>query len=186
MRLTNEQWNIIAPLFAVKPRLDPRGKPRRDPREVLEGILWVLKTGAQWKQLPRDYPPYQTCHRWFQRWREEGRIDSVLVFLAQDMERRGKIKLAECFIDGSFAPAKKGAMRLVRQSVEKAVKSWPFRTKALFQSPSLWPLLLRTKSDWLKERLPDDLPERIRFASWLTGDTIPIPSMKSLPIMAFA
>jgi transposase len=186
MRLTNEQWNIIAPLFTEKASLDRRGMPRRDPREVLEGILWILKTGAQWKQLPREYPPYQTCHRWFQRWREEGRIESVLVFLAQDMEDRGKIKLEECFIDGTFASAKKGAIRLARRSVEKARRSWLFRTKALFQSPSVWPLLLHTKSDWLRERLPDDLPERIHFAWWLTERTTPTPSMRSFKQMGFA
>lgn len=63
MRLTNEQWNILAPILKKPPRLDERGRPRRDDLEVLEGILWVLKTGAQWKALPREYPPYQTCHR---------------------------------------------------------------------------------------------------------------------------
>jgi transposase len=166
-------------MFAPRERLDHRGRPRRDPREVLEGILWILKTGAQWKQLPNEYPPYQTCHRWFQRWREEGLIDTTLVLMAEDMEDRGKIKVEECFIDGTFSSAKKGAWRLAQQSVEKARRSWRFHTKALFQSPSTWPLLLRTKSPWLKQRLPSDLPERFQASLWLTGPTTPIRLMKS-------
>src|SRR5919197_3989309 len=115
MRLTDEQWNILAPMFAAKPRLDHRGGGnRRNPREVLEGILWILKTGAQWKYLPKEYPPYQTCHRWFQTWQESGLIEQALELIAEDMEERGKIKLDECFIDGSFASAKKGALVLAR------------------------------------------------------------------------
>jgi putative transposase of IS4/5 family DUF4096 len=50
MRITNEQWNILAPMLKKLPRLDGRGRPRRDDREVLEGILWVLKTGANGQQ----------------------------------------------------------------------------------------------------------------------------------------
>ena len=73
-QLTNEQWNIPAPMLKKPPRLDGRGRPRRDDREVLEGILWVLKTGAQWKALPREYPPYQTCHHRLQEWRDRNRI----------------------------------------------------------------------------------------------------------------
>ena len=67
--------------------------PRRI--SVLNGILWVLRTGAPWHDLPKRYTPYQTCHRRFQRWIEE----------------RGGLDLSECFIDGTFVGAKKGRMR---------------------------------------------------------------------------
>jgi transposase len=186
MRLTNEQWNILEPLFAPKKHRDGRGKRRIHPRFVLEGILWILKTGAQWEQLPNDYPSYSTCFRWFARWHADGTIDAVLTLLAHDLEDRGKIKFEECFIDGTFASAKKGAIALARRSVEKARRSWLFQTKALFQSPSVWPLLLRTRSRWLKERLPNDLPERIRTAWWVTGPMTPIPSTRSFKQMGFA
>ncbi len=169
MFITNQQWDAIAGFFVPKPRLDKRGGERKDPRQVLEGIIWVLKTGAQWNQLPAKYPPYQTCHRWFQRWMEDGTIGSIVTTLAHDLEDRGGISLKECFLDGSFASAKKGALVLDLRSVEKAPKSWQFRTKTLFQSPSLWPLLLRMKSPWWKERLPLDLPERLQTSLWLIG-----------------
>jgi transposase len=73
MDLTDEQWQILEPLIPDPPRReDGRGRPWRGPRDVLNGILWILRTGAPWKDLPESYPPYQTCHRRFQRWIEEG------------------------------------------------------------------------------------------------------------------
>src|SRR5579884_2446315 len=68
MRLTDEQWAIVQSLIPSKRRPDGRGRPRVPSRMVLEGVLWVLWTGAPWKALPSDYPPYQTCHRRFQEW----------------------------------------------------------------------------------------------------------------------
>jgi transposase len=81
--LTDEQWEILEPLIPAPPRrTDGRGRPWRDPRDVLDGILWVLRTGAPWRDLPERYPPYQTCHRRFQRWNEEGVLEEVLRALA--------------------------------------------------------------------------------------------------------
>ena len=161
--ITDDQWLIVEPLIRRPRRLETRGRKRQPDRPLLDGILWILKTGAQWQHLPKEYPPYQSCHRRFQEWVTRGVFDKILETLAQDMERRGKISLTECFIDGTFASAKKGALVLVLPNVEKGVKSWSFRTKTLFQSPSLWPLLLGTKSPWLKKRLPNDLRKRLQY-----------------------
>ncbi len=69
MDLTDEQWAVLEPVLGTMPRReDGRGRPWRESREVLDGILWILRTGAQWHTLPAEYPPYQTCHRRFQRW----------------------------------------------------------------------------------------------------------------------
>ncbi|MBI5577859.1 MAG: transposase, partial [Deltaproteobacteria bacterium] len=60
MELTDEQWNRIEPIIlSARARKDPRGRKERDPREVLNGVLWILRTGAPWKDLPPRYPPYQ-------------------------------------------------------------------------------------------------------------------------------
>jgi transposase len=81
MRLREEEWEFIQPLLPrPKVRKDGKGRPRRGNREVLEGILWVLKTGARWCDLPLGYPPYQTCHRRFQDWQNNGVIDKILEF----------------------------------------------------------------------------------------------------------
>ena len=112
MDLADEQWEVLEPLVPEPPpREDARGRPCREPRDVLNGILWVLRTGAPWKDLPERYPPYQTCHRRFQKWVEEGVLSSVLEALAQDLEERGEIDLSECYIDATFVAAKKGGVR---------------------------------------------------------------------------
>src|SRR5215216_389866 len=109
MDLTDEQWAVLEPLVP-KPRVRPdgRGRPWRDPRDVLNGVLWVLKTGAPWADLPRRYPPYQTCHRRYQGWVRAGVLDRILRALAEDCRDRGRLDLSECFVDGSFVIAKKG------------------------------------------------------------------------------
>jgi transposase len=69
---------------------DGRGRPWRQAREVLDGVLWVLRTGAPWRDLPERYPPYQTCHRRFQRWVKEGVLSRVLEALAPRTSKRAE------------------------------------------------------------------------------------------------
>ena len=178
MKITNEQWTLVEPIITKK-RWGNWGRPRVNDRKILDGILWVLKTGVQWGELPEYYPPYQTCHRRFQEWVQRGIFDTIIEMLAMDMEYRGRIRLRDCFLDGSFASAKKGVWGLDLRNVGKAPRSWPFQMKSLFQSPSLWPLLLHMKSPWLREHLPNDLPARIQIASSLTERMIPIRLIKS-------
>jgi transposase len=66
--LSDAQWAILDPLIPEpKRRKDGKGRPWRDRREVLNGILYILRTGAPWADLPERYPAYQTCHRRFQQ-----------------------------------------------------------------------------------------------------------------------
>lgn len=136
MDLTDEQWAVLRPLVP-KPRMraDGRGRPWRDPRDVLNGILWILRTGAPWKDLPDRYPSYQTCHRRFQYWVKNGTLERILLALARDVEARGGIDLSECFIDGTFAGAKKGAITSAKPSVARGPRSWPLQTALVFLSP---------------------------------------------------
>ncbi|HEV7218786.1 MAG TPA: IS5 family transposase [Terriglobales bacterium] len=109
MDLTEVQWQVLRPLLTPRRRPDGRGRPWRDARAVLNGILWVLRTGAPWHDLPDRYPPYQTCHRRFQQWQRDGTLTRLLHALAEDLRARGKLDLSETFIDASFSSAKKGA-----------------------------------------------------------------------------
>jgi transposase len=147
MDLTDEQWEVLEPIIPVPPRrADGRGRPWRDPRAVLNGILWILRTGAQWKDLPTRYPPYQTCHRRFQLWVRSGVLDQILRTLAQDLHERGGLDLSECFIDGTFVVAKKGGAGWERPSGAKGRRSWQLQTVLVFLSPSTLQVLRRMKS----------------------------------------
>ena len=70
--------HIVEALLSKAPRReDGKGRPRVDDRAILNGILWVLRTGAPWHDMPNRYPPYQTCHRRFQEWVEKGVFEEV-------------------------------------------------------------------------------------------------------------
>ena len=72
MDLTDAQWAKLDSWFRPQRRTDGRGRPWQDTRAVLNGVLWILRTGAPWHDLPDRYPPYQTCHRRFQQWQRSG------------------------------------------------------------------------------------------------------------------
>lgn len=145
--LSNEQWAIIEPLLPELPRReDERGRPWRENREVMNGILWILRSGARWKDLPERFPPYQTCHRRFQAWIKDGTLRRVLEALAEDLRERGELDLSECFIDGTFVAAKKGASTWERPSGARVRSSWQWQTALVFLSPFTLRLLARMKS----------------------------------------
>ena len=108
--LSNWEWSLLEPLVPkAKRRKDGRGRPPKDPRSVLNGIIWILLSGAPWHLLPREYPPYQTCHRYFQLRVRKGVLQKMLGALSS--YHAGKPKRKEVHaIDGSFSPSKKGVL----------------------------------------------------------------------------
>jgi transposase len=146
MDITNEQWQRIAE-YIPKPKALPgkSGRPPQNPREVLNGILWILRTGAQWKDLPDRYPSKSTCHRHFQQWSKSGVFAKILTALAMDLKERGGIDISEGFIDGTFAPAKKGAMVWAKPKRAKEPRLWALQTLSVFLSPLAQPVLARMK-----------------------------------------
>jgi transposase len=146
MDITKEQWQRIAK-FIPKPKAQPgkSGRPPQNPRDVLNSILWILRTGAQWSDLPDRYPPKSTCHRYFQQWNKSGVFAKILTALARDLKERGSIDISEGFIDGSFAPAKKGAMVWAKPKGAKEPRLWALRTLSVFLSPLTQPAPARMK-----------------------------------------
>jgi transposase len=149
--VTDEQWQLLEPVLRPVRRKDNRGRPWIETRDVLNGVLWVLGTGAQWAEMPEKYPPYQTCHRRFQAWVRDGRFVDALRLLAGHLHERGKLDLDEAFVDATFASAKKGASQSVPRGVARAPRSSlsplatvflsPYLSKALrMPSASLWKL----------------------------------------------
>ena len=99
MDVTDEQWAMLESLIPEEERQPSgRGRPWRPARDVFNGILWILQTGARWQDLPARYPPYQTVHRRFSHWVDTGVFDLMLQALAEDLYDRGGLDLSECFI----------------------------------------------------------------------------------------
>lgn len=135
--LTDEQWEVVEPILRPARRKDNRGRPWHETRAVLNGVLWILGSGAQWAEMPAKYPPYQTCHRRFQQWIGEGRFVEALHLLAKHLHERGKLHLNEAFVDATFASAKKGALRSARPSAARAPRSSLSPLVTVFLSPYL-------------------------------------------------
>ncbi|HET7896943.1 MAG TPA: IS5 family transposase [Flavisolibacter sp.] len=122
--LTDEQWAIIEPLLPPPLiREDGKGRPRvHDDRSVMNGILWVLRTGTCWMDLPDRFPSGSTCYRRFSHWVKTGSLRQVLEALAQHLEESKNINLSECFIDGTFVVTKKGGQVLGKTKRGKGTK----------------------------------------------------------------
>lgn len=132
--LTDEQWELIGSLFPEpRRRRDNRGRPWASNRECFEGILWVLQTGAAWRFLPDEYPSPSTCWRRLRQWEERGVWLSAWRTLLGTLDAEGLLRWDEAFLDGSFAPAKKGAKQLARPSVARARSGWYWETVKVFR-----------------------------------------------------
>ena len=116
--LTDKQWAIISSLL---PKQDQSkgGRPRADDRKTLDGILWVLKTGAQWNELPSRYGAYATAWRRLKAWEEDGTWERIWQRMLSLLSKQDKLILEVGMVDGTFAPAKKGGIWLVRRRKAK-------------------------------------------------------------------
>lgn len=108
--LTDEQWNVIKPLL---PKQGNKGRPRANDRKVIEGILYVLRAGCRWKDLPTGFCSPITAWRRLKRWEEDGTWERLWLTLLTKLDEAQKLDWSKAFLDGSFIPAKKGERRLV-------------------------------------------------------------------------
>ena len=84
--LTQARWKILTPcLVKPLPAVRRRGRPpKQDFRAAVNGMLYVVKTGCQWRMLPKDFPPWQTVYGGFRRWRREGRWERAMNALREE------------------------------------------------------------------------------------------------------
>ena len=152
--LSDEQWAVVERVLRPERREDNRGRPWHDTRAVLNGVFWVLGTGAQWRELPEKYPPYQTCHRRFQQWIRR-KLEEALKMLARHLHERGRLNLEEAFVDATFASAKKGASQSVPPGAVRAPRSSLSPLITVFLSPYLCRALRQPSASLLKRFLPE-------------------------------
>jgi transposase len=131
--LTERQWERLRPLFPPPPH--SRGRPRRDDRTIVEGILWRLATGVPWRDLPERFGPWRTVYSRFRRWQQAGVWEHVLAALQAEADARGELDWGLHFLDGTTvrahqhaAGAKKGAVS--KPSAAPVAASRPKSTSA--------------------------------------------------------
>jgi transposase len=152
--LTEQQWKKIEPLLPPPPQQPRGGRPWTGNRRVLEGILWILRSGAPWKYLPKEYPHPSTCWRRLRDWEEQDIWLKIWRTFLGELNERQQLKWSESFVDGSFAPAKKGATKSAKPSGARGRSGWWWSTARVFLWESTWTLRPRRKSDLRRKRSP--------------------------------
>ncbi len=120
--LTDDQWLYVQPYLSDSQSDNHRGRPRSNDREVLNAILWILRTGASWGDLPDRYPPRSTCWRRYSRWRRNGVLAAVLDALRVHLYKTAGIDVSSFDVAAAFPCCQNE-------------RCWQWQTTRLFFSP---------------------------------------------------
>ena len=105
--LTDEQWEVVDPLI---PRSAARtGRPEKDRRLMLDGILWILATGAPWRDMPDRFGPWQTVYDHYSKWRKSGVYAAIIEALQIKLDKAGLIDWDLWCVDGASVRAARAA-----------------------------------------------------------------------------
>ena len=105
--VTDEQWEIIEPILPK--RTATTGRKPKNPRQMLNGILWLLRTGVPWRDLPERFGRWKTVYDYYRNWRDDGTFDRILQELQIRLDRKGRIDWDLWCIDGSSVRASRAA-----------------------------------------------------------------------------
>jgi transposase len=104
--LTPDQWRHLQPLLAqLAPQRPKTGRPNVEHRRILNGILWKLKTGAPWRDLPERYGPWSTVYSRFWRWQRAGLWDRLFAAVQQQADAAGRLDWTVHFVDSTVIRA---------------------------------------------------------------------------------
>lgn len=104
--LTDMEWEMLEPLLPAQART---GRKRKPMREVMNGVFWVLRSGAPWRDMPERYGPWKTVYHHFNGWRKAGVLDGTLRALQVRLNEEGRIDWELWSIDGTTVRASRAA-----------------------------------------------------------------------------
>jgi transposase len=79
--LTDQEWEMVEPLLPNEP---PAGRPYNDHRTVLDGIMWVARTGSSWREMPEEYGKWESAYRRYELWLAQGLWQRILEALGEE------------------------------------------------------------------------------------------------------
>jgi len=122
--LTDAEWAEVAP--QIPPAKRGGNKRTVNIREVMNGLLYLLSTGCQWRAIPKDLPATSTIHDYFDRWSDDGtleRVHHVLFVKCREMEERSASPTAAVIDSQSVKSAEKGGAALIRTAMTRGKRS---------------------------------------------------------------
>lgn len=132
--LSDAQWALLSGLLPGPAR---RGGGRwRDHRQVVNGLFWRLGTGAQWRDIPERYGPWQTVYDRFARWRRDGTFDRMLDRLRSRLDEQGMLDLDTWCVDGTSIRAGRAAAGGGKKGVRASPKTTRWAARAAASRPS--------------------------------------------------
>jgi len=161
--LTDHEWTAIKPMLPNK----PRGVPRVNDRRVLNGIFWVLRSGAPWRDLPDEFGPYTTCYNRFVRWRRAGVWSRIMDALAMAHDAAVQI------IDTSIVRVHQHGACIIRnrrQSMGRSRGGLTSKIHAVVDTNGLPVRLALTAGEAHDNRLASKLLSRLKSGSMLLAD----------------
>ena len=143
--LTDEQWELVLPLIPAS--IAKTGRPAKDPRLMLDGIFWILGTGAPWRDLPERFGSCKTVHRYFSRWRGGGVFAKMVEVLEVKLDEQGLIDWELWCVDGASVRASRAAAGadkkvLPATRTNRRTTHWAARAAGLDRN-STWSLTVR-------------------------------------------
>jgi transposase len=118
--ITKHQWKIMKPLLPK--RKTHIGRPPVPLRKVLNGIIYVLKTGCAWMDMPKKYGSYTTCWRRLKEWQRVGIWERIWRKLLQTLNEKHQLNWNRVYLDGTFVPAKRGGTEIGKTKSGKGSK----------------------------------------------------------------
>ena len=125
--LSDQEWDLIKDLL---PRNEGAGRRWEDHRRILNGMFWIVRTGAPWRDIPERYGPWQTIFDRFNRWRKNGTLDRMLERLQIRLDKDGKLDWDLWCIDGSSIRASRAAAGAGKRGAPKSPQTTLWAARA--------------------------------------------------------
>ena len=136
--VSDKQWKLIEAQLPKRKTNPKGGRPRLSDRQCFEGILWILWTGAPWSELPDRYGSKSAVHSRLSEWAESGVLLNLWRAFLDQLNDARKIRWNECFVDGMFVTAKKGATVWARPNAARGRSLWYWQMARVLRSEYAW------------------------------------------------
>ncbi len=135
MDLSEDQWLRILPVLEKLDNPEKKGRPRKNIRGIVNGILWVCRTCATWNEIPRRYAPHSTCFRVYKELVDSGDWDLILFELAGYLEENSGINILKYFKGKKINFEKYDLDLFQRMDIEFLNRTWVWHTLLIFINP---------------------------------------------------